>query len=63
MKTCLIVDDSKVIREKLTDAQFAVAVPKGLTAEDAARLDPVATAALVDLVHTVANSNEFLYRF
>jgi hypothetical protein len=27
------------------------------------KLDPIRAAAFVDLVHTVANSNEFIYRF
>jgi hypothetical protein len=26
-------------------------------------VDPIRAAAFVDLVHTVANSNEFIYRF
>ena len=40
---------------------FAVAVPVGLKPD--APFNPVRAAAFVDLVHTVANSNEFAYRF
>jgi hypothetical protein len=49
------------IREKAAAGQFAVAVPSGV--KDAKKLDPVRAAAFVDLVHTVANSNDFAYRF
>jgi len=40
---------------------FAVAVPTGLKA--GTPLNPLRAAAFVDLVHTVANSNDFAYRF
>jgi hypothetical protein len=36
-------------------------VPTGLT--DTQQLNPISAAAFVDLVHTVANSNDFAYRF
>jgi hypothetical protein len=36
-------------------------VPVGL--KDKQIADPIKAAAFVDLVHTVANSNEFIYRF
>jgi hypothetical protein len=36
-------------------------VPTG--AERSKQLNPVRAAAFVDLVHTVANSNDFAYRF
>lgn len=49
------------IREKAATGKFEVAVPQGL--KDTKGLDPVRTAAFVDLVHTVANSNDFAYRF
>lgn len=49
------------IREKAASGLFAVAVPSGV--KDTKKLDPVRGAALVDLVHTVANSNDFAYRF
>jgi hypothetical protein len=49
------------IREKAASGQFEVAVPRGL--KDPGKVDPVRTAAFVDLVHAVANSNDFAYRF
>jgi len=49
------------IRQKAATGKFEVAVPQGL--KDTKGFDPVRTAALVDLVHTVANSNDFAYRF
>jgi hypothetical protein len=49
------------IREKAASGQFEVAVPRGL--KDPKKIDPVRTAAFVDLVHAVANSNDFAYRF
>jgi hypothetical protein len=49
------------IREKAATGKFEVAVPQGL--KDTKGLDPVRIAAFVDLVHTVANSNDFAYRF
>jgi len=49
------------IREKAATGKFEVAIPQGL--KDTRQFDPVKTAAFVDLVHTVANSNDFAYRF
>lgn len=43
------------------DGTLALAEPVGLT--DTGKLDPVRASAFVDLVHTVANSNDFSYRF
>ena len=43
-----------------TDGRFAVALPTGV--KDGKNIDPIRAAAFVDLVHTVANSNEFAYR-
>jgi hypothetical protein len=51
----------KVIRGKAVDGKFDIAVPTGL--KDPQNLDPLRAAAFVDLVHTVANSNDFTYRF
>ncbi len=51
----------KVIRNKATDGKFAVNLPIGL--KEGQTGDPIRLAAFVDLVHTVANSNEFTYRF
>ncbi|NOU12749.1 MAG: DUF1553 domain-containing protein [Methylococcaceae bacterium] len=50
----------KAVREKTADGTFAVSIPTGLKNQ---KLDPIRAAAFVDLVHTVANSNEFIYRF
>jgi hypothetical protein len=54
-------NETKVIQAKTWTNKFEVAVPTGLSAT--AKRDPVKAAAFVDLVHTVANSNEFAYRF
>lgn len=51
-----------VIRAKAGDSgRFEVAVPQGV--KNTRQFDPVRSAAFVDLVHTVANSNDFAYRF
>ena len=51
---------AKVIADKATDGKLSVAVPvaKGIKVAD-----PLRASAFVDLVHTVVNSNEFIYRF
>ena len=54
-------NEQNVIRDKALTGKFAVAVPEGL--KDIKHFDPIKAAALVDLVHTVANSNDFAYRF
>lgn len=51
----------KIVREKTSEGKFAVSIPTGLKEDQ--KLDPIRAAAFVDLVHTVANSNEFIYRF
>jgi len=51
----------KTITEKAADGKLTLAIPIGW--KDAQPRDPVRAAALVDLVHAVANSNEFIYRF
>lgn len=51
----------KVIKAKAADGKLALAEPVGL--KDTATLDPMRGAAFVDLVHTVANSNDFSYRY
>jgi len=56
-----LVKQEKTIKEKAGDGKFAVSTPTGL--KNASDQDPVHLAAFVDLVHTVANSNEFSYRF
>jgi hypothetical protein len=55
------VSHEKVIREKAADGKFSIAVP--IDYKPAEPLDPVRAAVLVDLVHVVANSNDFAYRF
>jgi hypothetical protein len=50
-----------VIREKAADGKFEINIPTGL--KDKKLDDPIRAAAFVDLVHAVANSNEFIYRF
>lgn len=49
------------ITEKASDGKFAVALPIGF--KEVPAQDPVRASALVDLVHTVVNSNHFIYRF
>jgi hypothetical protein len=53
----------KVIAAKtLNGGTFSVAVPTGVKA-DKPIVNPLRSAAFVDLVHTVANANDFAYRF
>ena len=47
--------------QALSDGKFAVNVPTGI--EPAQAGNPLRASAFVDLVHTVANSNDFAYRF
>ena len=49
------------VKDKASDGKFSISVPTGL--KEDTKIDPVRAAAFVDLVHTVANSNEFIYRF
>jgi hypothetical protein len=51
----------KLIKVKAADGKFVISTPTGLKKENPQ--DPIKLAAFVDLVHTVANSNEFAYRF
>jgi hypothetical protein len=64
--TAFLARQEKVINQKVAESseagRFSVAVPTGLAAQ-AAALNPIRAAAFVDLVHAVANSNEFAYRF
>jgi hypothetical protein len=53
--------EEKVIQAKAASGKFEVAVPTGL--KEAQLPNPIRAAAFVDLVHTVANSNDFAYRF
>ena len=54
-------DEQIVIKQKAASGKFEVAIPQGL--KDTKNFDPVRSAAFVDLVHAVANSNDFAYRF
>ncbi len=60
-----LAQQERIVSDKVADASktgtYTVAVPIGL--KQGAAIDPVRAAAFVDLVHTVANSNEFAYRF
>ncbi len=56
-----LVEQQALIKQKAATGKFEVAVPAGL--KDTRQFDPVRSAAFVDLVHTVANSNDFAYRF
>jgi hypothetical protein len=56
-------NQDKLIAQRGWDKNFALAVPTGLTETDTKQLNPLKAAALVDLVHAVANSNDFAYRF
>lgn len=56
-----LAEQQIAIRQKAASGKFEVAVPQGL--KDTKNFDPVRSAAFVDLVHTVANSNDFAYRF
>lgn len=53
----------QVLTQKVAGSggKFEVAVPTGL--KPGAPVHPLRAAAFVDLVHTVANSNDFAYRF
>jgi hypothetical protein len=51
----------KSITEKALDGRLTLAIP--IDSKEGRQQDPVRSAALVDLVHAVVNSNEFIYRF
>ncbi|TDX65520.1 uncharacterized protein DUF1549 [Methylosinus sp. sav-2] len=53
-------EHEKLIGAKPSDGKFSIAVPTG---KDVSTTNPIRASAFVDLVHTVANSNEFIYRF
>lgn len=53
-------EHQKVIASKAANGKFSIAEPTG---KDVRISDPIRDSAFVDLVHTVANSNEFIYRF
>jgi len=51
----------KVIQQKAGDGKQPIALPAGVDERELA--NTVGESAFVDLVHTVANSNDFAYRF
>ncbi|MES2350925.1 MAG: DUF1549 and DUF1553 domain-containing protein [Pseudomonadota bacterium] len=53
--------EEKIILAKNAQGKFEIAVPSGL--KENQQVNPVRAAAFVDLVHAVANSNDFAYRF
>jgi hypothetical protein len=53
--------EEKIILAKNSQGKFEIAVPVG--GKEQQHLNPVRAAAFVDLVHAVANSNDFAYRF
>ncbi len=55
-----LVQHQKTIAEKADDGKISLAIPVGAKTKAA---DPLRASAFVDLVHTVLNSNEFVYRF
>ena len=55
-----LVEHQKSIAEKAEDGKLSLAIPVGITTKPN---DPLRASAFVDLVHTVLNSNEFVYRF
>jgi len=60
-----LINEEKLILEKAAQktstGKFEIALPTGVT--ESASINPIHEAAFVDLVHTVANSNDFAYRF
>lgn len=54
-------EQTKVISAKAANGKFEINVPNDV--KDKKIDNPIRAAAFVDLVHTVANSNEFIYRF
>ena len=56
-----LAKEEGIVQRKVAAGKFEAAVPVGL--KDPSSINPVRGAAFVDLVHTVANSNDFAYRF
>jgi hypothetical protein len=50
----------KTIAQKADDGKLSIALPIGAKEKPS---DPLRASAFVDLVHTVVNSNDFIYRF
>ncbi len=54
-------EEQILVKQKALNGKFEVAIPQGV--KDTKNFDPVKSAAFLDLVHTVSNSNDFAYRF
>ncbi len=54
-------DHQKVLTKRILDGKFSLAEPIALKDDELS--NPIRQAAFVDLVHTVVNSNDFVYRF
>jgi hypothetical protein len=54
-------DQEKLIRQQAASGKLEINLPTGLKSTQ--NLEPFQVAAFVDLVHAVANSNDFVYRF
>lgn len=59
--TTFLSNHEATIKAKAAEGKFDIAVPTGVEDPKVVQ-DPIKAAAFVDLVHTVANSNEFVYR-
>ncbi|HYA79566.1 MAG TPA: hypothetical protein VED87_01385, partial [Methylocystis sp.] len=55
-----LAEHQKTLADKADDGKLTLAQPVGVKAKPS---DPLRASAFVDLVHTVVNSNEFVYRF
>ncbi|HMK89556.1 MAG TPA: DUF1549 and DUF1553 domain-containing protein [Methylocystis sp.] len=55
-----LAQHQKTLADKAEDGKITLAVPVGAKTKPS---DPLRASAFVDLVHTVVNSNEFVYRF
>jgi hypothetical protein len=55
-----LTQHQRAIAEKAEEGKLSLALPVGAKEKAA---DPLRASAFVDLVHTVVNSNEFVYRF
>jgi hypothetical protein len=56
-----LTSHQSVIREKEKNGKLSVALPLGM--KESETPNPLHQAAFVDLVHVIANSNDFIYRY
>ncbi len=56
-----LTEQENVLKQQASTGKLQVNEPTGL--KDVRQVDPIQAAAFVDLVHAVANSNDFVYRF